>query len=49
MGGRMSAEERGEIIAAVNAIALGPPDTPLERATTALYLTLVAAQSQVDR
>ena len=49
MGGRMSIEERTEIIAAVRAVAMGAPDSPLERAHTALYLTLVAAQGQVDR
>ena len=49
MGGRMSIEQRTEIINAVKAVALGTPDSPLERAYTALYLTLVAAQGQIDR
>ena len=45
MGGRMSAEERNEIIAAVR---VTPATNTLERARTALYLTIVAAQAQVD-
>ena len=45
-GGRMSLEQRAEIISAVRA---SPSTRQLERARTALYLTLVAAQSQVDR
>jgi uncharacterized protein (DUF1800 family) len=46
MGGTMSAEERTEIINAVNVTAA---TNPMERVRTALYLTLTAAQSQVDR
>ena len=46
MGGRMSAQERTEIIAAVRAT---PFDNTTERVRTALYLTLAIAQSQVDR
>jgi hypothetical protein len=46
MGGRMSVEERRTIIDAVRAT---PASQPVERARTALYLTLVAAQAQVDR
>lgn len=46
MGGRMSPEERTAIIAAVRTT---PQTNPVERARTALYLTLVAAQSQIDR
>ncbi|MFN7917186.1 MAG: DUF1800 family protein [Vicinamibacterales bacterium] len=46
MGGRMSPEERAEIMVAVRAT---PQTNLLERARTALYLTLVAAQSQIDR
>lgn len=45
MGGRMSAEQRNEIIAAVR---VTPATNTLERARTALYLTIVAAQAQVD-
>jgi hypothetical protein len=45
MGGRMSAEERTEIIAAVGRVA---STNATERARTALYLTIVAAQAQVD-
>jgi uncharacterized protein (DUF1800 family) len=45
MGGRMSAEERTEII---NAVRVSPATATLERARTALYLTLAAAQAQVD-
>jgi uncharacterized protein (DUF1800 family)/fibronectin type 3 domain-containing protein len=45
MGGHMSAAMRGEIVTAVGAV---PASKPIERARTALYLTLVAAQSQVD-
>jgi hypothetical protein len=44
MGGRMSLEQRTEVIAAVRASA-----NSMERARTALYLTLAAAQGQVDR
>lgn len=45
MGGRMSLEERAEIIATVRV----SPSTKLrERVNTAIYLTLVAAQGQVD-
>jgi uncharacterized protein (DUF1800 family) len=47
MGGRMSADERREIIAAVRASA--PVANTMERARTAMFLTLVLAQSQVDR
>jgi hypothetical protein len=46
MGGRMSVEERSEIIAAVR---VSPASRAMERVRTALYLTLVAAQAQVDR
>jgi fibronectin type 3 domain-containing protein len=46
MGGAMSAEERSEIINAVNVTAAS---NPTERVRTALYLTLSAAQAQVDR
>lgn len=46
MGGRMSAEERAEIAAAVR---VTPTSNALERARTAIYLTVVAAQAQVDR
>jgi hypothetical protein len=45
MGGRMSAAMRGEIVTAVGAV---PASKPIERARTALYLTLAAAQGQVD-
>jgi hypothetical protein len=45
MAGRMSVQERAEIMAAVRAT---PAAQSLERARTALYLTLTAAQSQVD-
>lgn len=46
MGGRMSADQRREIIAAVR---VSPASSPMERVRTALYLTIVAAQAQVDR
>ncbi len=46
MGGRMSPQERAEIIRAVRATSI---ESVMERARTALYLTLVIAQSQVDR
>ena len=46
MGGRMSLEERTEIISAVR---VSPANRLLERVRTAHYLTLVAAQGQVDR
>ena len=46
VGGRMSDQERREIINAVRASSL---TSATERARTALYLTLVIAQSQVDR
>lgn len=46
MGGRMSPEQRAELITAVRAT---PQWNVNERAKTALYLTLVAAQSQIDR
>jgi uncharacterized protein (DUF1800 family) len=46
MGGRMSPEQRNEIVAAV---MVTPASNALERTRTALYLTLVAAQAQVDR
>jgi uncharacterized protein (DUF1800 family) len=46
MGGRMSLEQRAEIISAVR---VSPPSRMAERVRTALYLTLVAAQGQVDR
>jgi hypothetical protein len=47
MGGRMSPLERQEIVNAVRAGA--PVSSVRERARTALYLTLVIAQAQVDR
>jgi len=46
MGTRMSPEMRTEIISAVR---VSPATSTRERARTAIYLTLVAAQSQVDR
>ncbi len=46
MAGRMSAEERAEIIAAVRATSR---TNTSERVRTALYLTLTAAQAQIDR
>jgi uncharacterized protein (DUF1800 family)/fibronectin type 3 domain-containing protein len=46
MGGRMSPQERAEIIGAVRAT---PISYTMERTRTALYLTLVIAQTQVDR
>jgi hypothetical protein len=46
MGGRMSPEARMEII---NAVRATPASNYVERARTALYLTLTAAQFQVDR
>ena len=46
MGGRMSPEARMEII---NAVRVTPASNYTERARTALYLTLTAAQFQVDR
>ena len=46
MGGQMSVEERAEIAAAVRAT---PPWNARERVRTAIYLTLVTAQAQVDR
>ena len=46
MGGRMSSEERTEIFNAVRNIS---SNNPGERVQTALYLTLTAAQAQVDR
>jgi uncharacterized protein (DUF1800 family)/fibronectin type 3 domain-containing protein len=46
MGGAMSAEERTDIINAVNVTATS---NPTERARTALYLTIATAQAQVDR
>jgi hypothetical protein len=45
MGGRMSAAMRGEVVTAVRTV---PATRAIERARTALYLTLVAAQGQVD-
>jgi hypothetical protein len=45
MGTRISPEMRAEIIAAVRVTSAGDSR---ERARTAIYLTLVAAQSQVD-
>jgi uncharacterized protein (DUF1800 family)/fibronectin type 3 domain-containing protein len=45
MGGRMSPEQRAEIVSAVRAT---PPTDRRERSRTALYLTLAAAQAQVD-
>jgi hypothetical protein len=46
MGGRMSPQERSQIMAAVR---VTPVESTMERTRTALYLTLVIAQSQVDR
>jgi uncharacterized protein (DUF1800 family) len=46
MGGRMSPEERAEI---VRAVRVTPTTSRRERVRTALYITLTAAQSQVDR
>ena len=46
LGGAMTADARTEIINAVNAT---PPGNATERVRTALYLTLVAGQGQVDR
>jgi fibronectin type 3 domain-containing protein len=46
LGGAMTADARMEIINAVNAT---PPGNPSERVRTALYLTLVTGQGQVDR
>src|SRR6185295_6076694 len=46
MGGRMSTEARPEI---VNAVRTTRVENPTERVRTALFLTLTAAQSQVDR
>jgi uncharacterized protein (DUF1800 family) len=46
MGGRMSPEQRAEIMAAVRVSSTQQRN---ERARTALYLTLAAAQYQVDR
>jgi uncharacterized protein (DUF1800 family) len=46
MGGRMSAEARLEII---NAVRASSTTNMTERVRTALYLTLTAAQFQVDR
>jgi uncharacterized protein (DUF1800 family)/fibronectin type 3 domain-containing protein len=45
MGTRMSPEMRNEIVAAVR---VSPATSTRERSRTAIYLTLVAAQSQVD-
>ncbi len=45
MGGRMSSTERTRILTAVQA---SPSTDPRERVRTALYVTLVAAQAQVD-
>src|SRR5205823_12954128 len=46
MGGQMSPEERNEI---ANAVRASPGSKAIERVRTALYLTLIAAQFQVDR
>ena len=46
MGTRISPEMRAEIIRAVR---VSPATSTRERARTAIYLTLVAAQTQVDR
>jgi uncharacterized protein (DUF1800 family)/fibronectin type 3 domain-containing protein len=46
MGGRISAAMRSAIITAVNA---SPAANLTDRANTAIYLTLTAAQAQVDR
>ena len=45
MGGRMTLQERSEIIAAVRKSSV---DNASERARTAIYLTAVIASSQVD-
>jgi hypothetical protein len=45
MGGRMSSTERTRILTAVQA---SPSTDALGRAKTAVYVTLVAAQAQVD-
>ena len=45
MGTRISPEMRAEIITAVR---VSPATSTRERSRTAIYLTLVAAQSQVD-
>jgi uncharacterized protein (DUF1800 family) len=47
LGGRMTAEERRVIISAVRASSTTASAT--ERVRTAIYLSLVIAQSQVDR
>jgi hypothetical protein len=47
LGGRMSPEERKIIIAAVRGAST--TGEAVERVRTALFLTLVIAQSQVDR
>jgi uncharacterized protein (DUF1800 family)/fibronectin type 3 domain-containing protein len=47
LGGRMSAEERSIIVSAVRASSTTANAT--ERVRTAIYLSLVIAQSQVDR
>lgn len=46
-GGGMSDPERAEIVAAVRRTSIDSP--PLKRVRTALYLTFVVAQTQVDR
>jgi len=46
LGGGMSADARMEIINAVNTT---PPANPSERVRTAVYLTLVTGQGQVNR
>ena len=46
MGGRMSPDARLEVI---NAVLATPASKPSERVRTALYLTMTAAQFQVDR
>jgi len=46
MGGRMSTAERGEIMGAVR---VSPVEYVGERSRTAMYLTLVISNSQVDR
>jgi uncharacterized protein (DUF1800 family) len=46
LGGRMTSQERAEIVDAIRKIAL---TSTTERARTALYLTFASAQYQVDR
>jgi hypothetical protein len=46
MGGQMSSAERTEII---NAVRVSSATQLTERVRTAIYLTIAAAQFQVDR